>query len=437
LSGVSLVTGLSRKDETDASREHRYYKRVTPPRHTTSWGVLLAFGLQLPLPSPPPPPTGQNVPAAETRPADVGPYTHAWTRPAPQTEQLLLDLSASNVFTAGEEAPLQARSLSTGDVVWTHELATWQSIAATDTLVFGVSGDFAYALDESTGRTRWVTQTTGTNTRLTAARDRLLMTSDVDVLLRDANTGESLWHQGLPAPPAAPASLGDTSVAVPLKDGSIISFDIATGTPRWLTRLDAPALAVTAHASATYVGLADAAGSLCMLRDRDGDRRWCFSFRVPVTGPPLVTDDVVRVPLLDNTLRSLDRVNGAMRRQDSLGHRPGAGPWLTRTSIVVALTTGEFLVLDRTTGTRTARLSSPSAGGSHLLERAAVSRTGHALVSLTILPGGERRLTLYRPAPLMNLPITRDPSVFFGVPIGLPAPPSPGGATPRPFPEAR
>lgn len=372
--------------------------------------MLLAFGLQLPTATPPAPPAAPSVPTAVTRPATTTPFAHAWTLPVETTDELMIAVSGGHVLTAGATAALQARSLATGTVVWTHAIGNWQALAATDALVLGVSGDHAYALDAATGRTRWVTETTGPNTRLSVMRDRVLMISDTDMLLRELVSGTPIWRVGLEAPAVTPAAIGDTLAVVALGNNTVDAFDLITRERHWITTFDRAPVQVTAHGANVYVGLAD--GRLCSLRARDGRNEWCFPFRVPMAGAPAADDRFVYAALLEGTLRALDRRDGAMARQTPLGHRPGAGPWLTESSLIVALTTGEFLLVNRDAAQTTARVTMPATSVSQLLERASVSRDGRAMVTLTIAPGGDRRLSAYRvtsPAMAVSRMLTEPP----------------------------
>jgi hypothetical protein len=417
--------------------------RVTQSAHTRCWGVVLAFGLQLPAVLPPAPPAGQAVPPPVTRTAPRAPWAAVWSEPARAPAGLLLALSRDFVFTAGPETALEARTAATGAVAWTHPLAAWAALATTDTIVLGVSGDHAYALDAATGQTRWVTQTTGPNTRLAVSAGQLLLLSDVDVLLRDIASGTALWHSGLTSPPAsaAPAFSPDL-VVFAQQDGTLVALERPSGQQRWRARLHASPLAMSVHSPVVYVGLDD--GGFCGFNDRDGSPRWrCFPLRVPVVGPPAVSEGIAWIALRDTTLRSFDGLNGAMRPQVPLGHRPAAGPWLTGDFMVVALTTGEFVVVDRRTPQIVSRLPVPDTTASHLLESGAISTDGRTLASLTIAPGGERRLSLYRAPSSSGLPLTN--ALPDGRAVSLVLPPrgvgvtAPGGRSPapRPFPTPR
>jgi outer membrane protein assembly factor BamB len=305
-----------------------------------------------------------------------------------------LAVSAHFLFTAGEGVPLVARSLATGDTAWTNPLLAWKSLAAADDLVLGVTGDHAYALEAATGRTRWVAQTTGANTRLTIVDGRLLMASDSDILVRDTASGTPLWNAALPSPPSTAPSADAESVVVGLTGGTVMSFALATGTPRWTRTLDATPRTLTVRAPHVYTALEGPAGFFCALDAGDGRIRWCPELRVPMAGQPVIVDRLVFVALLDNTLRAYNRQNGAMRQPSPLGHRPAMGPRLSDASLIVPLTTGEFVVFDPE-GRVLARIGSPASAVTPVLERAAIGPGGRALASLTISPGGGRRLTVY------------------------------------------
>lgn len=386
--------------------------------------MLLAFGLQLPAVPPAAASIGQTVPGPPpvTRTADTpGAWAPAWSRDIDATDDLELAVAHDVVVTAGPTSPIEARSLATGDVLWRHALPSWQALSASGPYVLGVSGDHTYALDAATGRTRWVTETTGPATRLVTDGSQVLMVSDTDLLLRDLGTGTGLWHVGLASPPSAPAALGAGLVVVAQQNGAILALDrMAPGAPRWQTTLGGAARGVAVAPPMVYVALAS--GAFCALDDRNGRERWCFPLRVPATDVPVIDGDHVRVALLDNSLRSFHRHNGSMAPPLALGARPASGPWLTQTSLVVAVTTGEFVIVDRRTGRIATRLTVPEAASSHLLERAAIDRDGPAIASLTLAPGGRRRLTAYRPRPAGQWPILAPPLVLPALPVTLPLP---------------
>ena len=376
--------------------------RVTQSAHTRCWGVLLAFGLQLPTAAPPAPAAPPTAPPPVARAAALPPIAHVWTRPLDDVSDIMLAASANVLVTAGPSSALSARSLQTGEPVWTHPRSDWDAITATADTVFGVSGGYAYALDAGTGATRWVTQTTGVGTRLVATPGRVLLLSQTDLLLRDAATGTTIWHQGLVAPPSA-AAIGSDFVIVGLETGTVVAVDLATGEPRWTGTLDRAPESLVPYPPFTYAALPS--GTLCWLRDRDGRRDPCFPLRVPIVGRPVVDQRGLYVALLDGSLRSLDRRSGVMRRTDSLGHRPGTGPWLIDKGLIVALTTGEVVLLDLDTGRVAARVAMPDARSTQLLEGAVMSPDGRVLVTLTIAPGGDRRLAAYRPSDPLLMPL--------------------------------
>ena len=403
--------------------------------------MLLAFGLQLPAVPPPSPPAGQPVPPPVTRPAAALPTTWSaiWSHDITETAELRLALSRDFVFVAGPDTALEARAAATGEIAWQHAITSWQALSAGTTTVLGVSGDHAYALDAATGRTRWVTQTTGPNTRLVLDGRHLLMVSDNDLLLRDIDTGTPIWRAGLTAPPAAPAALGTDVVAVAQRNGDVLVLERSTGAARWRTKLSSVARTMSAVSPLVYAGLVN--GTFCALNDRNGSERWCFALRVPAVGAPVVDGDQVRVALLDNSLRSFNRLNGSMGQPASLGHRPASGPWLTDTAVIVGLTTGEFLVLDRTSGRALPRLTVPDTTSTQLLEAAAISGDGQTVASVTVTPGGQRRLSAYRPRPAQPLPIVRTlprfPTVTLQAPRASgPVTPASRAPVPRPFPVA-
>lgn len=405
--------------------------------------MLLAFGLQLPAAPPPTPPAGQSVPPPITQPAATEPWEPAWSQPLTSSAAVLLAASSDHVFTAGMTTPLEARAADTGLVAWTHDLEAWEALAATTTLVLGVSGGHAYALDAATGQTRWVTQTTGANTRLAIAAGRLLMVSDTDVLLRDLASGTPIWRAGLAAPPSARPGFTADAIAIATKDGVVVGLDASTGDTRWRADIGQPPVSVTATTETVFAGLPN--GTLYALNNRNGSARWYFELRVPMVGAPATDDEAVYVTLLDNSLRSFDRSGGAMRRTDPLGHRPGSGPWIAGDTVIIAMTTGEFVVVDRSSGRTVVRLPVPDTDVPQLLQQAALGANLRYLASVTIAPGGARQLSAYQyrpPASVTTEETVTGPAPAPTTPAGETTPADPPPATPsppvpQPFPTPR
>jgi len=318
--------------------------------------MLLAFSLQLPTASPPAPETGKPVPAQAAKAEARAPWEAAWSRSLGTSDDLLLAVSRDHVFTASAGTSLVAREADTGDVAWTHDARGWRALGATSTMVVGVAGNHAYGLEASTGQTRWVTETTGPDQHLVLAGDRLLMVSENDAIIRDVVTGSPLGRIGIDGPTAARAVSPEATVLA-FADGRLASFDVAAGLRLWQTTLRRPPAAIAAADDSIYLAMPD--GTLQAVNARNGSVRWSFPLRVPIVGEPFASERFVHVVLLDNSLRTFDRRSGAMLRTDGLGHRPAAGPWVTGSSAVIGLTTGEFLVLDPETGRVETRLAVP------------------------------------------------------------------------------
>lgn len=370
--------------------------------------MLVAIGLQLPAQVPLPDPGGQPVPPPATAPAVPGepvvpaapkpppsPYTLAWTRTVESAAKLDLALSSGFVFTSGEGAPLEARALDTGEIAWVSPSGSWLALGATESMVFGVSGDRLSAMDAATGAVRWSASPVGLDPRMTIGRNRLLIATSDALRLHDPETGAVTWTAGLESPPLTDPAFDDTRVVLGLADGSVTAFDLVTGTRQWDIDAGAPPSSVIASGPKVYFALPD--GTVCAVRSRDGQLppAWCARTRIRVAGDLFADDRYLYLALLDNSLRALDRDSGAIRRVDKLGHRPASGPMLSGPSLAIPLSTGEFLLLDRE-GRLVTRLSS---GPSQSFEQAAVRADGGALVTLNILVGGSRSLHGYLPTP--------------------------------------
>jgi hypothetical protein len=415
--------------------------RVTRWAHTTSWGLVLAFGLLLPVapyadrqrgqsvPAPAPAPT---PPTAGPPPAPV-PFALKWAQPIDSVDTTLrIVLTGSGVVLMGDHTALEARANDTGTVAWTNDQVRARTLASGEGLVFAVTEDAVVALDERTGATRWRVDTGPGDAHLLTDRGWLFATRDRTLRAYRASDGGEIWRVTLDAPITTTPGLTAATVVVGLANGELACVDLSTGTVVWRITLPRAVahVATRTDASLLYAGLAG--GLLCARHVADGAPAWCFDFGVPLGGAPLVSDRFVSVALFDNTLRVLDAHNGALRQQDRLGARPATGPIAAGSLTVVPLTNGALAPI-AADGKVLPRVPAAVTTIAQSLERVSIRREADAIATLTISPGGLQTLALYARASATPAPAAPPPPGDTG--SGTPtASPAPSPRTPAPEP---
>ena len=389
---------------------------------TRCWGVVLAVGLQLPTATAAAQSPGQSVPApaSQTAPTVPGPppvpaptaaaarpapFALAWSQPVDATHSRGLTATAKHILVIrdSQDAPgtLEARSLETGEVVWTSPTTGWETMTASDDTAFGVAGGILHAFDPATGRSRWSAPVPGASPRVTLAGEWLVTVASSEVQAFGATAGVLGWKRDLPTSASTAVVVTTSAATVGLDDGTLISFDLATGRDRWRVPQSAMARSLSPGRDQIYGGLAD--GQTCAFRLADGLAAWCQRLGVPLAGEPFADDRFVYLASMDNTLKSYDVRSGNRQRSAELGHRPASGPAPAGAALAVPLTTGEF-VLFGADGRRLARIPAPSTTTSLQLQRAVVKADGAFLGTLTIPPGGRLQITGYRPPPTPAAP---------------------------------
>lgn len=381
-------------------REHRYYMRVFERATTSYWGIVLAFGLQLPAPAPPAPPPGNAVPAVAPAPTPTPPlYGLAWTVLLDGTASDGLAASASHVLVVsrdeGTPSVLEARARTTGARTWVSATRGWQTIAAHGDTVVGVANQRLEALEAASGRSRWSTTVTGVAPRLTLADEWLVLATSTEIAAYGVRAGGRAWRHDITTPVSAAAAIDPGAVTVGFDDATLAAYDLSSGTPRWRVATGSVVISLAADGTAVYAGLAN--GSLCAYRARDGRTAWCRALGIPVAGRPLAVDARLLVVLRDNTLRVFDRHNGTMRQQRPLGFRPSSGVEVAGDRLVVSLASAAFLVLGRE-GRALATIAATAPATAAQLLGTVVGRDGQLLASLTIPAGGRLTLTAYQPS---------------------------------------
>lgn len=316
---------------------------------------------------------GPQVPAKEA-------WVEAWSESFDAQEPLELTATASVVLVSGRQAPLQARAVDDGRVLWASEIVATAPPAVGDGLVFVSRADQLLALDEVTGGERWRADIPGLRHAPATGSGRVVVVTADEVAALDALTGDTLWRRPMAGAAVAPVVSGDL-VYVGSAEPRLAAFPVADGpSPRWSVRLETTPLAMTGSAAGVFFGGED--GAAYGYRAKDGRLLWRFPIHVSAIGAPVIANDRVHVAFFDNTVRAFDRDIGNLRWLEPLSDRPMAGLAALGDQLVLPTTTGDLLTVALADGTEGRLLAGPSD-----LERAfeglAVAPDGDTLFLLT------------------------------------------------------
>lgn len=198
---------------------------------------------------------------------------------------------------------------------------------------YGASGrGTLQAVDASTGKTRWATDTAGAVLGSPAVAAGRVVVGTTDGALRDVESptdlsghltayepnGTGAWSLETDDPVTAPPTVRNQCVYVATVGGSVMAVDALDGTRRWRRSLDGGFLTSPAVAGDTVLvsGATDAVRALSVA---DGTDRWRHGMEPWITAPPAVADGTAYVtgywPTLGEsrgTLHAVDVGDGAV-----------------------------------------------------------------------------------------------------------------------------
>jgi outer membrane protein assembly factor BamB len=334
-------------------------------------------------------------------------YTATWSQSVVATEPLELAVGTAVVLLGASESPLQARAIDDGRQLWTSELAPQGALLAIEGSAVFAAGGALNALDEATGKPRWMVPLGGSSSSLTAHQGRILTAVGHDARAYLLATGQELWRRDIGAAPATPFAFDGTSVFVVTSALVLHALDAATGVPLWQKSLEVPPVSLMAALERVFIGTQKSA--VCAYTQTNGARLWCSTPRLPVIGPTATDGTLAYVALRDNTVRGL-APNGTIVRSIALTARPVGGVSLSGNLLVIPTAVGEITLAIAKTGRVAERLrpTGQESTTEPVLENSALSADGTRIATLLVVPGGTRTLALYsRSTPVVPVPAGR------------------------------
>jgi hypothetical protein len=179
-------------------------------------------------------------PARAPQPTPLLPAEVAWRQPLEHALASTAAADEAHIYAPLANGQIVALSRTSGDVVWTAEVATrWPLIVSQDSLL-ATSESTLLELDRASGAVRrrhaLPAPVTG---RLTRADDLLLIPVQPSLLIAwRVSESREIWRQTFQAPVSVPPAVNRTSGLVIVSSGDRVSgLALSDGTRRWTTQL--------------------------------------------------------------------------------------------------------------------------------------------------------------------------------------------------------
>jgi outer membrane protein assembly factor BamB len=344
------------------------------------------------------PPVPVKPPAA-TAAAPAVTYEPAWQKPIESDSAVHLTVGPTHLFVADAKSRLIAMSPADSAEVWSKDLPTDKRLATGDGMVFVVSGEKLYALDEKTGAQRWTASPDGTTNGPTWSPGIVVLSAGVEIIAFRTADGSEIWRKNVGADSVAPLAVESGLVLTPLANRSIVALDAVTGMVRKQMLLGAQPNELATADNRLFFGAED--GFVYAYRVNREDPEWAFEVRVKPIGAPVVDDRCVYVTLLDNTIRGFKRGPGTQCWSPrTLPGRPAAGPMLSGKTLVVPLTNASLVVVDtkdgRIRGPKPGETDSPASPAAATLQAIAATPDVSSIYMVAVGDDQRRLLTARR-----------------------------------------
>jgi outer membrane protein assembly factor BamB len=322
-------------------------------------------------------------------------YLSAWDRNIESDAALQIATGTKHVFVTGAKARLTAMMAADGADAWTKELSSEARLAIGDGMLFIASGQKLYALDETTGAERWSTAISGVTTGPAWSKGFVVFASGSELVACRSADGSEIWRQHVGNETALPLVISGGRVVAALVSQTMVVLDLATAAVERRMLLAANPRELAASEDRVYFGGDD--GSLYAYRFTSEDPAWVSPVRVNIIGAPVVDGRCVYAAFMDNAVRAFQRGPGRPCFSGrTLTGRPAGAPMLSGEHLVVALTTGELVVLVAKDGkpvkAAAAAGEKPSSAPSSTLQAIAASPDGSSIYVVSV--GGDQRRVL-------------------------------------------
>jgi outer membrane protein assembly factor BamB len=329
--------------------------------------------------------------AVQDKPAEAA-MNVAWQKEIEIAGAAHLAIGLRAVVVAGAESGLSAYALDDGRPLWRSEKTSLVQPVITGGLVVIATSEAVEALSEETGTTAWHTRI-----EANALPPTLHATAQLVVLVRGTQIqawgsgGSPAWQKILPSVPTTNVVAVSGSLLIGLRTPEIAALSAATGEIQWSAEVPAPPTALTLVEDRLYAPATD--GRLSAYRIDSGLKlQWRYR-AVPAIGVAIVDEERVYFTLIDNTVRALDRDDGAQRASFPLSSRPVGGAILVASTLFVPLSDGDLARIPVAPGTKP-ETAKPATNTSVRLSAAAMSED--RVYAIVTPENGATSLTAWR-----------------------------------------
>lgn len=290
-------------------------------------------------------------------------------------------VSGDQIFVAGLNS-VSSYNKKTGQLIWQEALEQTitggLNIDSSGSVYVGTEDGSAVALDQKTGKTRWITLLTQPIVAISTAKDNRIVfrTLNGQIHALSTNDGNKLWQHTQTTPPLSLQGSSTPIIAGPFvitgfDNGSIVAYELATGKRAWsvklgiesgltelsrLTDIDAEMKTIgTALFAVSYQG---SIAGIDMRKGKTGWKRKLSSF----TGID-ANDKGLFVSDNSGQIWKLDPLTGdpAWKNKDLINRMPTA-PVLNGSEVIIADNTGYLHWYNTQTGKVTRRTKGDDKG---------------------------------------------------------------------------
>lgn len=275
----------------------------------------------------------------------------------------------NRIYVSQLDGPIQARSASTGAIVWESESGTGPAPTVTSDTVYAAGYNDLYALSATDGSKKWSANISASGTATTVV-DGMVFAGGRDgvVYALESSTGTQQWtfdtgddssesdtgagtSGKFDAVPEPAVANGTVYIGGGYGNSKVYALSSTDGTVQWERSLSAAVMAPPTVSSGTvYVNSTD--GRVHALNTDDGSEGWTYETADITYASPSVADGTVVVGSLDQTLYALDASDGTEQWSVNLENAIGVSPVIADGSVLVQFTDGSITVRSLADGTK-------------------------------------------------------------------------------------
>ena len=280
-------------------------------------------------------------------PPPPAPSIIAWTVGIPAAPNVSPILTAKIVVAGYLPGIVAGFDRADGRQVWTVELTPEQPLVTDGSFVFVAAAGAVHAVQLSDGRIAWSSPSGALTAPMVVKEGWLVAATGGKLTARRTTDGTPVWTVDAAAQREAAAITGDV-LFVPQTDRRLVARNLLSGQVIWERRFGGQPEEPLAIGNRLYVGASDK--MFYCVDAASGEIEWPVRVGATIRGRAASDGERVYFVALDNLIRALDRINGAVRWHKGVPFRPWAGPIVANGSVFIAGPGAELRVLTAATG---------------------------------------------------------------------------------------